>query len=90
MNNVRFLRSNPVTLPARFGSVLAVCVLNGWLFSHAALASDSIWNPEDIFGSPDEAYETLIEEKMRDKLDEYLGVAVAVAGFLLVVKSMSS
>lgn len=79
---------------ATFAGIGSLCPLQsnhgGISFHNSLIAQFEVWNPEELFGSPEEAYDELLEEDLRQLLDEYLGILVAVTGVIFVFRALNS
>ncbi len=93
MSKLRIFPSGFVTRSTRFWLLPLICSATIGLCICPSLAADiPTFDPtryEQVFGDPDEFIQKF-EDGVRPKLNEYMGLGIACAGFGLVLKSVFS
>jgi len=84
-NGSNFLRSALSFSPSGFCLVFSFCLYLSGIFISPALSE---FYPEDVFGTPEQFYEEF-KKDTEEKLNQYLGAALAVSGFILIARSFT-
>ncbi len=87
--NERNLFSNNLANAARLMCICTICTMPYWISMDATpVTAQEIYDPTKYFGDANDFIENF-EAGVKDNINEYMGTAIAITGFILVVRTFT-